>query len=527
MRIVVLAACSVILAMDVRAQVGSSISADGTAPNANAMLDVKSPATGAGKGLLIPRVTANQRTNASAAVAGGLLDNSGNLRGGAAQGLMVYQTDGAQGLYFNTSATTVPAWVCLGSSPADYLPLAGGTMLGPLDLGGQGVSNAVGVDFSTEGVPVGRGAVVADMGTAVGYQANGANGVAVGQYANGAASGTAVGMHANGSNVGVAVGYGAIGTNYGAAVGFNANGAANGAALGAQSIATADGVAVGRAANGSGSGAAVGYSAKAAQGGAALGYNSQASGNGAAVGQSALGTNVGAAVGNNANGVASGAALGYNANGWFYGAAVGRDTDGSDYGVAIGYRAAGSSGNVAIGAFADTDGGTARIAIGYGVTNRINNTVCLSGDLYLDGGLSVYTNGTPGSAGWGVKAFTIPHPLDPANKVLRHYCLEGPEVWNVYAGNAQLVGGQAVVELPDYYAALNLAGSEVYALTPVGALAQVAVGAEVDGNRFTIIGDRDVKVSWTIKVLRNDPGCIEDLKLRPVEQFRGDIPAGH
>jgi hypothetical protein len=48
-------------------QVGTSISADGAAPNANAMLDIPSPATGDGKGLLIPRVTQAQRTTADAA----------------------------------------------------------------------------------------------------------------------------------------------------------------------------------------------------------------------------------------------------------------------------------------------------------------------------------------------------------------------------------------------------------------------------------------------------------------------------
>lgn len=97
-------------------QVGTSISADGAAPNVNAMLDVQSPATGDGKGLLIPRITDNQRTNASAVLAGGLLDNSGELRGGAAMGLMVYQTDGTKGVYYNTSATPTPAWSYVGDT---------------------------------------------------------------------------------------------------------------------------------------------------------------------------------------------------------------------------------------------------------------------------------------------------------------------------------------------------------------------------------------------------------------------------
>ncbi len=114
MRLFILLTFGLIYAGTVQAQVGSSISADGTAPNTNAMLDVQSPATGDGKGLLIPRFTQAQRTSSSAALAGGLLDDSGNLRGGVAQGLIVYQTDGAQGLYFNTSQTTTPAWVYLG-----------------------------------------------------------------------------------------------------------------------------------------------------------------------------------------------------------------------------------------------------------------------------------------------------------------------------------------------------------------------------------------------------------------------------
>ena len=114
----------------VQAQIGMSISAAGTSPNTNAMLDVQSPLTGDGKGMLIPRVTLAQRTTASATLAGGLLNNSGNLRGGLAQGLIVYQTDGVQGLYFNTSLTATPAWVHLGEGS-------------DLDMQGNVISNAI------------------------------------------------------------------------------------------------------------------------------------------------------------------------------------------------------------------------------------------------------------------------------------------------------------------------------------------------------------------------------------------------
>ncbi|UPT67036.1 MAG: hypothetical protein M0D57_21930 [Sphingobacteriales bacterium JAD_PAG50586_3] len=38
------------------------INSDGSNPNGNAVLDLKSPGTGPGKGLLIPRITLAQRT---------------------------------------------------------------------------------------------------------------------------------------------------------------------------------------------------------------------------------------------------------------------------------------------------------------------------------------------------------------------------------------------------------------------------------------------------------------------------------
>lgn len=110
------------------------ISADGTAPNPNAMLDVQSPSK-VGKGLLIPRVTEAQRTQAK--TAGGLLNGFGKLAGGAAQGLLVYQTDGREGFYYNTSKTDDPSWA--------YLTAVGYNPTGPAGSTGQaGASGATG-----------------------------------------------------------------------------------------------------------------------------------------------------------------------------------------------------------------------------------------------------------------------------------------------------------------------------------------------------------------------------------------------
>jgi hypothetical protein len=79
-----------------------AINASGLAANASAMLDISSGTSG-NRGLLIPRVTSAQKT-------------AMNPLPAAAQGLVVYQTNGVEGFYYNTSTTTVPAWSYLSSS---------------------------------------------------------------------------------------------------------------------------------------------------------------------------------------------------------------------------------------------------------------------------------------------------------------------------------------------------------------------------------------------------------------------------
>ena len=364
----------------------------------------------------------------------------------------------------------------------------------------------------TNGAAIGREANGANYGAAVGSLSKGFDyGAALGSSADGQSGGAAVGSGANGQSLGAAMGYTANGQNYGVAVGHNANGQEFGAALGSQAYAQ-------------NSGAAVGYRGNGQYSGAAVGPRADGQDFGAAVGNAANGKYHGAAVGPSANGQDYGAAVGCLANGQDYGAALGYQAEGQDFGAALGYFANGSCTNVAVGYLASCQGGTNRIAIGKSVTNTVNDSARIRGTLYLDGGTGILCRTTFGSGGWTLKAFMIDHPLEPESKVLRHYCLEGPDVWNVYAGNAKLVNGRATVELPAYYSALNKVGSEIYSLTPVGGVVALGVTEEVQDNRFVISGEKDVKVSWTIKVLRNDPGCQEDLRRRPVEQLKSEIP---
>ncbi len=383
---VALAAAGLALPVEALAQqVGTSISADGALPNANAMLDIQSPAAGDGKGLLIPRVTQAQRTTADGSLAGGLLDGSGDLRGGAAHGLMVYQTDGAQGFYYNYSGTAAPMWMRVGNFQSD----GSVAMTGPLNLGGNVLTNVQSIDMSTYDVQIGEGAL---------------------SYSSSAGS-----------------------------------------------------VAVGRSAT-----------ARYRVGGVA----------------------------------------------------VGMEADGDYNGIAIGYQSDGQYSNIAIGYAASAYSGYDRIAMGRGITNRRNDSMAIRGSLYLDGGTGVMFRSTVGVGDWTAKAFTIDHPTDPENQVLRHFAVEGPVVWNLYAGRGQLINGEATVDLPDYYSALNRVGAEVYSLTPIGAPSALYVKQEVADNRFIVGGDADTVFSWTIHVPRNDAALLEDLKQRPVEQRKDELRPG-
>ncbi len=104
----------------------------------------------------------------------------------------------------------------------------------------------------------------------------------------------------------------------------------------------------------------------------------------------------------------------------------------------------------------------------------------------------------------GVKAFTMDHPLDPANKSLMHVAAESNEVINFYSGNVTTdASGKSVVSLPDYFEAINK--DFRYQLTVIGAFAQAIISKEVSNNKFEIATSQpNVKVSWEVKGVRND-----------------------
>ncbi|MEA3493195.1 MAG: hypothetical protein U9R38_02285 [Candidatus Margulisiibacteriota bacterium] len=120
---------------------------------------------------------------------------------------------------------------------------------------------------------------------------------------------------------------------------------------------------------------------------------------------------------------------------------------------------------------------------------------------------NVWVDGTLTKAGG---TFLIDHPVDPENKVLRHSFVESPDMKNVYDGVIVLNdNGEAVIELPGYFEALNQ--DFRYQLTTIGNYADVFIKEEVKGNKFKISGgDPGMKVSWQVTGIRHDKWALEN-----------------
>ncbi len=143
-------------------------------------------------------------------------------------------------------------------------------------------------------------------------------------------------------------------------------------------------------------------------------------------------------------------------------------------------------------------------------------TIGVHGGVMSPSGWAGYFDGDLGVT--GAKLFQIDHPLDPADRFLNHFCAEGPEPFLMYRGRVVLdQKGEATVELPEYFDALNT--DVEYQLTCIGGYAPVYVTQEEVGNRFAIAGGTPgLTVSWLVTGVRNDPYTREHVI--PVEPMK-------
>jgi len=206
------------------------------------------------------------------------------------------------------------------------------------------------------------------------------------------------------------------------------------------------------------------------------------------------------------------------------------------YNGVAGYASQNSNSSIAV--YGRYNGGGDRNAIGvYGYSRPANNYgygVYGIGNKY---GVVGY-EGTTGNNNYGLyaigdvgatgnKNFVIDHPLDPENKILKHTSIESPEVLNMYRGNIVLDNlGEAAVQLPDYFMAININFS--YDLTPIGQKApDLYIKNEInEEGEFEISGGNPgQKVSWVVYAERNDLYMRQD-GIRVVEVEKDESEKG-
>ncbi|MDD4148623.1 MAG: hypothetical protein PHE33_01200 [Bacteroidales bacterium] len=439
-----------------------------TSPHSSALLDM----TAIDKGLLIPRVQLIAVTNGITPV------------NGPATGLLVFNASGAldAGFYYWNGTE----WVMVGAGGA--VPTCT-TLDEAYNCGGAGVgrtvtanSGAVEITLPTGGTSDGALEAYSEK---VGTWAIGAENTSTGVAILATTSGLTNQNNAiQGSSL----------SNYDAGVG----------GLGAGGVAgyyegTGNGVGVYGAITNPGSFGVSGL----------FGYNSRINGGYGVKGQGYAGV-VGEAVVNDP---------GFGVYGMTQkGIGVQGQTDDSDFYGVSGLNYALSGTGSGIGVMGDgitgvwgqtTDGG------GYAVfglnesTGIIDNNIGVGGEGYVgvygkttSGGFGVYSDGDFASS--GTKSFIIDHPSDPANKMLKHYCMESPEVLNLYRGNIVLdQNGEAIVDLPEYFESINTNFS--YNLTPIGAAVNLYIKEKINNGQFKIAGGNpNMEVSWTVYAERND-----------------------
>ncbi len=148
----------------------------------------------------------------------------------------------------------------------------------------------------------------------------------------------------------------------------------------------------------------------------------------------------------------------------------------------------------------------------YGKSNSQNVNSTAVGVYGADPNFSVNSYGlfSSGAIGASIKSFVIDHPLDPANKTLKHFCAEGPEPYNVYKGTVRTdAKGYATVDLPDYYEALNKDGTVTLTVVDDGdsedfVMAKVLGGGIVQGTFRVRTSAPNTKIHWRVDAVRND-----------------------
>ena len=197
----------------------------------------------------------------------------------------------------------------------------------------------------------------------------------------------------------------------------------------------------------------------------------------------------------------------------------GKASWGTSFNAGVYGYASGDSGAL-YGVYGTVSGSTSGVKYAiYGNASGVSDALAgyFNGDVNITGSLSK-----------GSGSFLIDHPDDPLHKTLRHNFVESPENLCLYRGKVHLdENGTATVRMPDYFKSLTKEDEASINLTPVGKPFLVGAEWNEDFSAFTIYGEPNRDVWWTVYADRDDP-VIHQLG-KPVVQHKGKdiwIPDG-
>jgi len=132
---------------------------------------------------------------------------------------------------------------------------------------------------------------------------------------------------------------------------------------------------------------------------------------------------------------------------------------------------------------------------------------------------SVHVNGNLTCG--GSKPFIIDHPTKPGLELI-HACIEGPEAGLYYRGDAELVNGQALIRLPEYFETLTRPEDRTVLLTARGREPFLLSYTDIVDGKFTVYGTKsDGEFYWEVKAVRGD---VEPLVIERPKVHREEVP---
>jgi hypothetical protein len=100
----------------------------------------------------------------------------------------------------------------------------------------------------------------------------------------------------------------------------------------------------------------------------------------------------------------------------------------------------------------------------------------------------------------GTKSFVEPYPADPT-KEIKYVALEGPEAGTYFRGKGRIVGGQAIVEVPDTFRMVTDEDGLTVQVTPIGRSVSLSV-VSYDLNAIVVEGTRDAEFFYLVQGVR-------------------------